>query len=438
VSLIIKGPMFVDGRVRSTAVRIDSGQIAAVADDVGTAERAIELAPRQVLLPAALDLLCGLRDWIAAPKETVEAATKGALAGGITVVCDQANIVPRLNVVPRVSERAQFVGERAYVDYGVAAAPPLDPADVERYREAGAYCIGLYSWNLRHWRYVRDLDDSEVVFRRYAEAGMPCSVVVDEAAFQETPLQEVGETYALEALLRRLDPGLRMRIQVTKPHSVDLILAAKSRLPSIEVQVPHHALSIDKDTAYAKIGSAARHHPPLRSAEEVARMKEYAADGKIDIFVSYHAPHRMQDKFATDPVPGELVPKAGFSTIDIAYPHFLTKLGIPTTCRGFCEAPARSLGLKKGRIAPGYDADLVIFEEDEGLKEQNMALAGGFTRGVWKVEPIEFYSMGKVTPFVGERLTYRTVKTFLRGEEAFDRATGTHRKLPIKRVECPR
>jgi dihydroorotase len=437
-SLVIKGPAFADNKLREVSVRIVDGVISAIAEgDPGQADQVIELGPRQILLPAALDLLCGMRDWIAAQKETVETATKGALAGGITVVCDQANIVPRLNTVARISERTRFVAERAYTDFGVAAAPPLELSDVDQYREAGAYAIGFYSWNLRNWRYPRDLDDSEAIFRRYAQAGMPGWVVVDEAAFQETPLQEVGESHALGALLRRLDPRFRARVHVTKPSSVEMCLAAKERLPNLVIQAPHHALSIDKDTAYNRIGSAARHHPPLRTAEEVAKMKEYAAEGKIEVFVAYHAPHRTQDKFANVPVPGELVPKAGFSAIDISYPHFLTRLGIETTCRGYCENPARHLGLKKGRIARGYDADLVIFEQDSGVVEQNSAVAGGFTEGVWKVEPQEFFSLGKVTPFVGERLRYRVLKTFLRGEEAFDRATRTHQRRPVKRVESP-
>lgn len=95
------------------------------------------------------------------------------------------------------------------------------------------------------------------------------------------------------------------------------------------------------------------------------------------------------------------------------------------------------MGLKKGVIAKGYEADLVIFEQDSGLAEQNMAVSGGFAQGVWKVESAEFYAMGKVTPFVGERLRFRTKKTFLRGHEAFDRETGVHTRAPVMRVECP-
>ena len=435
MNLIINGPAYIGGEVRSAAIRIEGGIIRSVTGNgAAGAGRTIKLGPRQLVLPAGVDLLCGLRDWIAAPKETVECATRGALAGGVTVVCDQANIVPRLNTVERIRERVRFVAERAYTDFGVAAAPPLDPAEIGAYRDAGAYSIGLYSWNLRQWRYARDLDDSTAEFQRYAKAGLHGAIMVDEAAFQDTPLHELGEQYALGALLRRLPPEFRVRIQVTQPESVDRILAEANRLPHVTVQVPHHSVCIDSVTAAERIGMASRHVPPLRSVGEVEQLKGYLADGKIGIVTSWHAPHRMQDKFSASPVPGELTPKAGYAAIDFAYPHLLTLHGIETACRSFSEAPARYLGLKKGLIHPGYEADLVIVEEDEGVAEQNLALSGGFTRGVWKVEPMEFHSMGRVTPFCGDRLRYRVVRTFLRGEVAFDRETGVHTRREVRRI----
>jgi len=435
MSLTIKGPAYVNGRVEPVVIHIDDGIIQSVSNnDSGVNAQSIELGPQQVVLPAGTDLLCGLRDWIAAPKETVECATKGALAGGVTVVGDQANIVPRLNTVPRLRERVEFVGERAWTDYAIAGAPPLNRDDIADYRDAGAYCVGLYSWNLRHWRYARDLDDSTTEFKRYADAGIHGSIVVDEAGFQDTPLHELGEQYALTALLRRLPPEFRVRIQVTQPESIEKILAEKHRLPNVTIQVPHHSVSIDEVSARDRIGAASRHVPPLRSAEEVERMKQFLAEGQIDIITSWHAPHRMQDKFSNKPIPGELTPKAGYTAIDFVYPHLLTMHGIEIACRHFCEAPAKYLGLRKGRIEPGYDADLVIFEQAEGVEEQNLAVAGGFTEGVWKVEPMEFYSKGRVTPFCGDRLHFRVNKTFLRGEEAYDRASAAHTRRAVRRV----
>jgi dihydroorotase-like cyclic amidohydrolase len=68
------------------------------------------------------------------------------------------------------------------------------------------------------------------------------------------------------------------------------------------------------------------------------------------------------------------------------------------------------------------------------VPEQNIHQTGAVTPGVWRVEPTSFLALGKVTPFVGERLHYRVIKTFLRGEEAYDADSGTFRRLPVKRI----
>jgi dihydroorotase-like cyclic amidohydrolase len=51
-----------------------------------------------------------------------------------------------------------------------------------------------------------------------------------------------------------------------------------------------------------------------------------------------------------------------------------------------------------------------------------------------RVDPSEFYSLGKVTPFVAEPLKYRVMKTYLRGEEVYDAATRTFRRSRVARV----
>jgi dihydroorotase-like cyclic amidohydrolase len=435
-TLIIKGRAYIGGKVHPAAVRIERGAIVAVsAGDVGTADRVITLGPHQILLPAAVDALCAMRDWGEAPRDTVEAVTKAALAGGITVVCDQPNTVPRINSPELIRERAEFVATRSYTDFGISAHPPLEPGRIAEYREAGAFSVSLFMWDLRPWNYPRDIDDSRATFRRYAALGLKGLIFPEELALRETPLEEQGETYALEALLRRLDPEFEVRVFATLPDSVDRMLAARSQLPRLRVQVAPHALFMSREEGFRRIGIGAAHSPPLRPAVETAKMQRYAEEGRFDIFVSHHSPHRTADKYSTDAIPGEFTPKRGYSAVDFAYPLCLTKLGIEQTCRCFCENPARHLGLKKGVIQPGYEADLVIIEQSEGgVAEQNIHETGALTPGVWRVEPAHFQSLGKVTPFVGERLGYRVVKTFLRGEEAYDAASRTFRRVSVQRI----
>lgn len=437
MSLMICGRTYADGEVRVCAVRIENGRIAAILDaDDGSAEARIDLGEREILLPSAIDLQCALRDWGEAERETVDTCTRAALAGGVTAVGDQSNTVPRIDSLELVRKRAGDVAARAWCDFGIAGHPPANPAELDRYREAGAFSVQFWPWDQRPWRYPRDTDDSRRYFGRCAELGLTGLIVVDELAFQGTALEEEGERYALEALLRRLDPAFRARVSVTRPDSVETLLAHRERLPNMRIQVPHHSLFADREWAYGKIGSAAFHVPPLRPAEEVRRMQALAARGSIDIVVSFHAPHRLPDKYGSEPIPGEFTPKAGYSAVEVAYMYTLTKLGIETGCRCHCAGPAEHLGLDAGEIRVGNEANLVIVEEDEGLPEQNIHVTGSAGRGVWKVDPSGWHTMAKVTPFVGERLKYRVSRTLLRGREVFDRSRDRFTHADVRALQA--
>jgi dihydroorotase len=435
-SLIIRGRMFTGGKVMDSGIRIENGSIVAVSPrSLGPADQIIELEPRQILLPAAVDTQCAMRDWGEAYRDTVEAVTKAALAGGVTVVCDIPNTVPRINTPELLRRRYEFVAQRSYTDFGVSAHPPFDFERVVEYPDAGAFSVTLFQWDLRPWNYPRDIDDSPEQFRRYAQLNLSGLVFAEEPGLRMTPLNDEAETYAVEPLLRRLDPGFRVRIVTSLPGTVERILAARERLPNALIEVAPHVLLISRETGYSRIGVAAAHTPPLRSADDVARMREFAESGKIDIFVSSHAGHRMADKYSTDAIPGEYTPKVSYSAIDFAYPLYLSRFGVAPTCRCYCENPARLLGLRKGLIAPGYEADLALMEQaDDTAVERGIHESGRVSSEVWRVEPMSFHSMAKVTPFVGERLSYRVMKTFLRGMEAYDAASRTFQRLPVRSV----
>jgi dihydroorotase-like cyclic amidohydrolase len=435
-SLVFRGATFTGGKRVKTGVRVEDGLIVAIGGgDLGPAERVIELTDEQVLAPAGVEALAAMRDWAEAPRDTVEAVTKAALAAGVTFVCDQANTVPRLNKPELVRKRSQTLAEKSYVDFGIGAHPPAEPHRLAEYREAGALCLQLFPWDMRAWNQPPDMDDSPATFRAYAESGLSALIFVDDVAIRDL-MSDVSETYALQGVLRRLDPAHNVRLFVTLPSSVDAIVAARQRLPKVLIQSASWQVLISRQTAFERIGSAAFSVPPFRDAADVDRMRTFAEQGVVDVMVSHHTPHRTADKYSGDPIPGEYTPKAGFSTIDYTYALLLTKFGFEVACRAYCEVPAKHLGLNKGMIAKGYEADLVIFDEDPGRAERNIHVTGGLAEHVWKVEPNLFHSLGRVTPFVGERLKYKAAKTFLRGEEAYDAATGTFRRLAVRQARA--
>lgn len=435
MSLVFVGRAFVDGAVRKTRVRVHDGLIVSVGtEDRATAERVIELDDHQLLVPAGVELLAAMRDWAEAPRDTVEDVTKAALAAGVTVVCDQCNTVPRIDSPELVGRRSEYVGARSYTDFAIATHPPKDPSRLAECLRAGAQSVQMFPWDLKPWCEPYDTDDSSATFARIAAAGFQTMIFVDELALRSTPLRDVSEGYALDALLRRLPPELVARLYVTLPESVDKIVAAKERLPNLSIVVPPFNLLLSDRQARERIGIGAFMVPPLRSDEAVAGMRRRAEQGLIDMVMSHHAPHRLSDKYCSDPVPGEFSPKAGYSQIDITYPLMMTKFGVPTAVRLYSEAPARHLGLNKGCIAPGYEADLVVVGEDPGWVHENIHVTAK-TPQIWRVDPTAmFYSKGKVSPFWGERLAYLPQKTFLRGQEVYDRRSGAFTRATTRQI----
>ena len=413
------GRALIDGEVKPAAVRVQDGLIQGVrsAADPG-AGTVVELNAKQILLPSAIDMLAAARDWGEAHRDTVETVTRAALAGGITVLCDQPNTLPRINTPELVARRAATFAQQSYVDYGLQSHPPHEDVSLApELREAGAFGLTFFQWDMPPWNMPFDVDHTKERMGRYAAAGLQGMAFIEELAMRETPLEDEAEQWAVNHLLRRLHPDFSLRVVVTLAESVSKLAAAKKDFPNLRLQTAPHYLCMSREVAYERIGCAAGHSPPLRSRENLAALQALAAEGVFDVFASQHAPHRTPDKHNTDPEPGELKPKRGFTSIDIAYPVLLHYIGVPQTCKSFCETPARLLGVRKGRIAAGYEADLVIAEE-----------------GRWPVDPDLFQSKGKVTPFVGEKLRYRIRKTFLRGVEVFDAESGVFTRTPARHI----
>ena len=172
---------------------------------------------------------------------------------------------------------------------------------------------------------------------------------------------------------------------------------AKGFSVSCEV-TPHHLALCGTDEPYIR----ALVNPPLRSEDDRVALLEALRDGTVDVISTDHAPHTFDDKAAGAP---------GFTGLETAYavcnsvlvkdnqfnPRRLSQL--------MSAAPARLLGLQKGLLKSGYDADLTIVDPDEE----------------WTVDSSEFYSKGKATPFEGRTLTGRVKNLFIDGRLVFEK-----------------
>jgi len=253
----IRGKALVEGKISDTAVVVEDGKIAVISTNPGDAGgEVIDLESNQILVPAGVDLAAHYRDWGQAFKETVETGSRGALAGGITTICDMPNTTPNVCTVELIKRRVALFQEKSHCDFAMNAMQPIDPAEVEGFKDAGAFAIHLFTWDVTGWNFPDDRDLLPARIKHWTQLGLQGSVHVEDQSLRQTPLESESERYALEPMLARLDPEFKVRLRVSLADSVEKINQAKNRLPNIQVQGSPHYFFVSQEEATRKIGVA--------------------------------------------------------------------------------------------------------------------------------------------------------------------------------------
>ncbi|GHV06698.1 dihydroorotase [Clostridia bacterium] len=147
------------------------------------------------------------------------------------------------------------------------------------------------------------------------------------------------------------------------------IMEAKARGADVTWEVSPHHLALNNTTDF-------KVNPPLRPESDRRFLLECARAGLPDAIATDHAPHTEQDKKSGSP---------GLVGLESAFSVCNTLLSIENIKKLLCDGPRQILGLPQARVAAGYPADLVLLD----LSKER------------KIEPSQFFSKGRNTPFVG-------------------------------------
>jgi len=147
-------------------------------------------------------------------------------------------------------------------------------------------------------------------------------------------------------------------------------------------------------------------NPPLRAPEDVEAVRAGLADGTLDTVATDHAPHHYDEKEAAfTEAPNGIV------GLETALGIMLTRvvgegvIDLPTLIDRMSWGPARAFNLPGGTLAEGSLADVTIFDPTEK----------------WIVDPAEFKSKSRNTPFAGRELVGRPKMTLVGGRFVFER-----------------
>jgi allantoinase len=433
VALVVRSRrVVIDGAIRPAAIHIRDGKIERVADhaDVGTADIADygELA----ILPGIVDTHVHLNEPGRTEWEGFSTATRAAAIGGVTTLVDMP-----LNSIPPTTTREAFAAKRAAargqctVDVGFWGG--VVPGNVE---ELG----GLVAEGVRGFKCF--LVDSGVAefgwvgeqelrpaMRVLAGLGVPLLVHAEVAGPIDAATAQLASadprkyaTYLASrpggaeeqaiALVTGLCRETHARTHIvhhSAASALPLLRAARAQgLPLTAETCPHYlhftAETIPDGATPFKCA------PPIRDAANREALWHALAEGVLDFVASDHSPCSPALKAIEV---GDFVSAwGGVSGLQLALPvvwseasrrgHTLVELA-----RWMCAGPAKLAGLvgRKGAIAAGADADLVVFDD----------------ASTTTVTPESVQHRHKVTPYAGETLRGAIEATYLRGTKVAER-----------------
>ena len=146
----------------------------------------------------------------------------------------------------------------------------------------------------------------------------------------------------------------------------------------------------------------ARVNPPLRTKADVEAIIEGLKDGTIDAIATDHAPHSAEEKARTlTEAPSGMVGLETALGVTLTYLYHTKEMPLSDILRKMTINPACILRLpSKGRLSIGADGDMVIFDPEEE----------------WTVDPAQFASKGRNTPFGGRKLKGKVKYTIVGGK----------------------
>jgi len=376
-----------------------------------------------VVAPGFIDVHCHLREPGREDVETIATGARAAAVGGFTAVCAMPNTQP-------VTDNQAAVG--FVLRQGQAA-------NAARVHPIGAISLGQEGKSLAEFGEmvgagaVAVSDDGRPVASahlmrtalEYARTfGIPVAdhceeptlaaggamnegIVSARLGLKGIPAEAEEIMVIRDILLARRTGGHVHLCHMSTKGSIELIRWGKERGIRVTAEACPHHLSLTED-AVDGYNTNAKMNPPLRTAEDVAAVRDGVRDGTIDLVATDHAPHHYDEKereFAD--APNGIV---GLETALAVVNTWLVKAGIidlATLIDRMSVSPAATFNLPGGSLRRGSVADVTVFDA---------------TRE-WTVDPAKFVSKGRNSPYAGYTLLGRVMCTIV-GGRIVHRATG--------------
>lgn len=416
--LLIKGGTVVaEGKSRKVDVLVADGKIEAIGELL-MADETTEVFDAEgcVVTYGLADVHVHLREPGYSAKETIATGTRAAAHGGVTTVCSMPNLQPAPDAPETIAIEQQMIDEQAVIEVRPFATiskgrARRELAEIEALRPLsvgysddgnGIQTEAMMREAMQRIAAVDGIiaahcEDDSLLHAGYIHDGHYARQHGHKGICSESEWGPIKRDVKLAE-----EEGCRYHVcHISTKESVEIIRAAKAHCNHISCETaPHYLVLCDADL---KEEGRFKMNPPLRAAEDRAALIEGIKDGTIEVIATDHAPHTAEEKSRglKESAMGIVGIETSFA---ICYTHLVRKgvITIEKLIALMSENPRRIFRLG-GAMQVGERADIAVFDITKP----------------YTIDTNEFQSMGKATPFEGEKVYGRCVLTLFNGEKVW-------------------
>ena len=432
ILLIKNGQVALPGEeaLKPVDIAVEDGKIVAIGRNLGLTGETIDAAGKWVF-PGGIDAHVHFDDPGYTDREDFTAGSSAAASGGITTVIDMpCTSVPPVTNVANMRAKLAVIEGKSIVDFGLygGLCAQSFEGDWERdMAELADYVLGFKTYLTSGMQTFQRLDHYRLqqVLRAAALLGLPVLLHAEDFGYVDTATcaarqrghsprdyydsrPEIAETLAVSSALELAESvgGDLHIVHLATGAAAELL---RGRRATGET-APHYLEFTEED--FERIGSPLKVAPAVKTGGNREVLWDLLACGVIDFVASDHAPSPEAEKHT-----GSIwTDYGGIPGVGTTFPYMISegymkgRLSLRRLVEATSSAAAQRYGLfaRKGSIAIGKDADLVLFDPE----------------GEWVIEGRRFLSQGKITPFEGMRFNGRIVATLLRGRKIYDSGAG--------------
>ena len=416
MSLLLKGGTVYtgDGFVNSD-VLVEEGRIVSVSPSICQEGASVIELQDQLIVPGFVDVHVHLREPGFSYKETIYSGTSAAAAGGYTAVCAMPNLKPVPDSVENLEVELEAIRKNARIH-----VYPYGAITVGQKGETLADLAGMAPHVCGFSDDGRGVQRGEMMKAAMAKAKELDKLIVahceDESLITpgwaihdgefcrslgligNAPESEWKQVERDIELVREM--GCRYHVcHISTKESVELVRKAKAECLAVTCATGPHYLELT-DMELENDGRF-KMNPPIRTAADRDALIAGLLDGTVDCIATDHAPHSAEEKGK-----GLAGSMNGIVGIETAFPILYTCLvetgivPLEVILKALCVNPRTIFGLPGGKIAEGEAADIAVLD----------------LHRLWTIDPNNFRSLGRATPFAGWGVTAAVSMTICGGE----------------------